>query len=180
MPQRHEACHRSSVKTTILVINTLNVRLVPLLCAKIAIKKEKDLCQWLPLHLGAEPRLSERGCFYSYVLIRSVLKYLNLDSQNVFSPVHPAYNPYFSSCFFSRNSVFLSRQISQQCFSAGLSAFVDSGGCYSMGSTCPGSAPVYTGNQSFPTKSLLRWNMPLLKNKTLLQNSTSILWYARN
>jgi hypothetical protein len=170
MPQRHEACHRSSVKTTILVINTLNVRLVPLLCAKIAIKKEKDLCQWLPLHLGAEPRLSERGCFYSYVLIRPVLKYLNLDSQNVFSPVHPAYNPYFSSCFFSRNSVFLSRQISIRWL----------WGCYSMGSTCPGSAPVYTGNQSFPTKSLLRWNMPLLKNKTLLQNSTSILWYARN
>jgi hypothetical protein len=36
--------------------------------------------------------------------------------------VHPAYNPYFSACFFSRNSVFLSQQISQQCFSAGLSA----------------------------------------------------------
>jgi hypothetical protein len=28
----------------------------------------------------------------------------------------------FSACFFSRNSVFLSQQISQQCFSAGLSA----------------------------------------------------------
>jgi hypothetical protein len=37
-------------------------------------------------------------------------------------PVHPAYNPYFSACFFIRNSVFLSQQISQQCFSAGLSA----------------------------------------------------------
>jgi hypothetical protein len=36
--------------------------------------------------------------------------------------VHPAYNPYFSACFFSRNSVFLSQQISKQCFSAGLSA----------------------------------------------------------
>jgi hypothetical protein len=36
--------------------------------------------------------------------------------------VHPAYNPYFSSCFFSRNSVFLSQQISQQYFLAGLSA----------------------------------------------------------
>jgi hypothetical protein len=33
-------------------------------------------------------------------------------------PVHPAYNPYFSACFFQ----FLSQQISQQCFSAGLSA----------------------------------------------------------
>jgi hypothetical protein len=37
-------------------------------------------------------------------------------------PVHPAYNPYFLACFFSRNSVFLSQQISQQYFSAGLSA----------------------------------------------------------
>jgi hypothetical protein len=37
-------------------------------------------------------------------------------------PVHPAYNPYFSACFFSWNSVFLSQQINQQCFSAGLSA----------------------------------------------------------
>jgi hypothetical protein len=32
------------------------------------------------------------------------------------SPVHPAYNPYFLAYFFSQNSVFLSQQISQQCF----------------------------------------------------------------
>jgi hypothetical protein len=38
------------------------------------------------------------------------------------SPIHLAYNPYFSAYFFSWNSVFLSQQISQQCFSAGLSA----------------------------------------------------------
>jgi hypothetical protein len=37
-------------------------------------------------------------------------------------PIHPAYNLYFSACFFSQNSVFLSQQISQQYFSAGLSA----------------------------------------------------------
>jgi hypothetical protein len=37
-------------------------------------------------------------------------------------PVHPAYNPYYSACFFIQNSVFLSQQISQRCFSAGLSA----------------------------------------------------------
>jgi hypothetical protein len=36
--------------------------------------------------------------------------------------VHPAYNPSFSTCFFSRNNIFLSQQISRQCFSAGLSA----------------------------------------------------------
>jgi hypothetical protein len=35
---------------------------------------------------------------------------------------HPAYNPSFSACFFSQNSIFLSQQISQQCFSAGLLA----------------------------------------------------------
>jgi hypothetical protein len=39
-----------------------------------------------------------------------------------YGPVHPAYNPSFSACFFSQNNVFLSQQISQQCFSAGLSA----------------------------------------------------------
>jgi hypothetical protein len=39
-----------------------------------------------------------------------------------FGSVHPAYNPSFSACFFSQNSIFLSQQISQQCFSAGLSA----------------------------------------------------------
>jgi hypothetical protein len=39
-----------------------------------------------------------------------------------YEPVHPAYNPFFSACFFSRNSIFLSQQISQPCFSAGLSA----------------------------------------------------------
>jgi hypothetical protein len=37
-------------------------------------------------------------------------------------PVHPVYNPYFSACFFSQNSVFFSHQISQQYFSVGLSA----------------------------------------------------------
>jgi hypothetical protein len=37
-------------------------------------------------------------------------------------PVYLAYNPYFSAYFFSRDSIFLSQQISQQCFSAGLSA----------------------------------------------------------
>jgi hypothetical protein len=37
-------------------------------------------------------------------------------------PVHLVYNSYFSAYFFSRNSIFLSQQISQQCFSAGLSA----------------------------------------------------------
>jgi hypothetical protein len=30
--------------------------------------------------------------------------------------IHPAYNPYFSACFFSRNSVFLSQQISNGVF----------------------------------------------------------------
>jgi hypothetical protein len=38
------------------------------------------------------------------------------------SPVHLAYNPSFLAYFFSQNSIFLSQQISQQCFSAGLSA----------------------------------------------------------
>jgi hypothetical protein len=37
-----------------------------------------------------------------------------------FGPVHLAYNPSYSACFFSRNSIFLSQKISQQCFSAGL------------------------------------------------------------
>jgi hypothetical protein len=36
-------------------------------------------------------------------------------------PVHLAYNSSFSACFFSRNNIFLSQQISQQCFSVGLS-----------------------------------------------------------
>jgi hypothetical protein len=36
-------------------------------------------------------------------------------------PVHSAYNPSFSAYFFSQNSIFLSQQIRQQCFSAGLS-----------------------------------------------------------
>jgi hypothetical protein len=39
-----------------------------------------------------------------------------------FGPLHPAYNSYFSACFFSRNNIFLSQKISQQYFSAGLSA----------------------------------------------------------
>jgi hypothetical protein len=36
--------------------------------------------------------------------------------------VHPAYNPSFSACLFNRNNIFLSQQINQQYFSAGLSA----------------------------------------------------------
>jgi hypothetical protein len=39
--------------------------------------------------------------------------------------VHSAYNPYFLTCFFNRNSIFLSQQISQPCFSAGLLAQPD-------------------------------------------------------
>jgi hypothetical protein len=35
-------------------------------------------------------------------------------------PVHLAYNSSYSACFFSRNSIFLSRKISQRYFSAGL------------------------------------------------------------
>jgi hypothetical protein len=42
------------------------------------------------------------------------------DRSNDDGHVHPAYNPSFSACFFSQNSVFLSQQISV--FSAGLSA----------------------------------------------------------
>jgi hypothetical protein len=34
--------------------------------------------------------------------------------------VHLAYNPSYSACFFSQNSIFLSKKISQQCFSSGL------------------------------------------------------------
>jgi hypothetical protein len=37
-------------------------------------------------------------------------------------PVHSAYNPFFSACFFSRNNIFLSQQISQRCFLVDLSA----------------------------------------------------------
>jgi hypothetical protein len=36
--------------------------------------------------------------------------------------VHSAYNLSFSACVFSRNNIFLSQQISQRCFSVGLSA----------------------------------------------------------
>jgi hypothetical protein len=36
--------------------------------------------------------------------------------------VHSAYNSFFSACFFRQNNIFLSQQISQQCFSAGSSA----------------------------------------------------------
>jgi hypothetical protein len=44
-----------------------------------------------------------------------------IDPNNI-GHVHSAYNMYFSACFLSRNSVFLSQQINQQCFLAGLSA----------------------------------------------------------
>jgi hypothetical protein len=31
-------------------------------------------------------------------------------------PIHLAYNPSYSACFFNQNSIFLSQKISQQCF----------------------------------------------------------------
>jgi hypothetical protein len=50
-------------------------------------------------------------------------QYLQNNNEKSYNePVHSAYNPSFLACFFSRNSIFLSQQISQQCFSAGLSA----------------------------------------------------------
>jgi hypothetical protein len=48
--------------------------------------------------------------------------FLLADFDLVMGPVHSAYNPSFSAYFFSQNSIFLSQQIRQQCFSAGLSA----------------------------------------------------------
>jgi hypothetical protein len=44
--------------------------------------------------------------------------------------VYPAYNLYFLACFLSQNSVFLSQQISQQCFSTGLSVQGQSGSSF--------------------------------------------------
>jgi hypothetical protein len=41
---------------------------------------------------------------------------------DIIGHVHPAYNSYFLACFFSRNNVFLSQQINQHYFSAGLLA----------------------------------------------------------
>jgi hypothetical protein len=33
-----------------------------------------------------------------------------------YGPVHLAYNPSYSACFFSQNNIFLLQKISQQCF----------------------------------------------------------------
>jgi len=43
---------------------------------------------------------------------------LGCDDAVVVGPVRLCYNPYFSACFFSRNSIFLSQQISQNSVSA--------------------------------------------------------------
>jgi hypothetical protein len=56
----------------------------------------------------------------SFLLIITSTK--TIVSVSDYGPVHPAYNPSFLAYFFSRNSIFLSQEISQQCFSAGLSA----------------------------------------------------------
>jgi hypothetical protein len=53
--------------------------------------------------------------------------------------------------------------------------------CYSVGSTCPGSAPVYTGNQSFPTiQPNCYWDRMCTwwKNQTLLQTMPSAQAYC--
>jgi hypothetical protein len=55
------------------------------------------------------------------VQLSSQLNMFIVEVRNDIGHVHLVYNPYFSACFFSRNNVFLSQQISQQCFSAGLS-----------------------------------------------------------
>jgi hypothetical protein len=69
-----------------------------------------------------------------------VIKKINIALYEV-EPVHPAYNPSFSACFFSRNHIFLSQQISQQCFSAGLPAQPNGAVIYETvyvyQSTCP-------------------------------------------
>jgi hypothetical protein len=50
----------------------------------------------------------------------AIIPKINYLRQCNIGPVHLAYNPSYSACFFSRNSIFLSQKISQQCFSAGL------------------------------------------------------------
>jgi hypothetical protein len=52
----------------------------------------------------------------AYEIIQST----KLNTQADIGPVHLAYNPSYSACFFSRNSIFLSQKISQHRFSAGL------------------------------------------------------------
>jgi hypothetical protein len=47
---------------------------------------------------------------------------IRMQAISYYGPVHPAYNLYFSTYFFSRNSIFLSQQISQEYFSTGLRA----------------------------------------------------------
>jgi hypothetical protein len=76
-----------------------------------------------------EPPLMSCACFH--LMFREIARTKNTsslgdyrtrerDQLSTIGPVHLAYNPSYSACFFSRNNIFLSQKISQQCFSAGL------------------------------------------------------------
>jgi hypothetical protein len=81
-------------------------------------------------------------------------------------PIHPTYNPSFSAYFFSWNSVFLSQQISQQCFSAGLSEQPNGASIFSA-ATVPVSVQVnlafvsMTGDCTLHSVELVRLNHSL-------------------
>jgi hypothetical protein len=67
--------------------------------------------------------LPKGRCYYcenegAKIIHPDLEKYIGRD----IGPVYSAYNPSFSACFFSWNNIFLSQQISQQYFSADLSA----------------------------------------------------------
>jgi hypothetical protein len=63
------------------------------------------------------------GCYYKRGGKELKLhRYSDTDMGGDISPVQPAYDPYFSDCFFSRNNVFLSQKISQKSVSAYFSA----------------------------------------------------------
>jgi hypothetical protein len=53
--------------------------------------------------------MSVRDFFFEEIKQLSTLTY----AETHHGPVHLAYNPSYSACFFSRNSIFLSQKISQ-------------------------------------------------------------------
>jgi hypothetical protein len=73
----------------------------------------------MPLYLDADDYGAKIGSVFKNLSAMGIFE--RIFRKNDLKNKGPlAYNPSYSACFFSRNSIFLSQKISQQCFSAGL------------------------------------------------------------
>jgi hypothetical protein len=70
---------------------------------------------WMTADLADKLKRTRRAFFFtSHLTSNTIERFLYFFLDDELGHIRLSYNPYFSTCFFSRNRVFLSQQISEQ------------------------------------------------------------------